>query len=199
MSRITDDTSLTQIYYLVNGKMHSVCRKYSLEKNYYLSQWYISIKEIIANYTNMDKSIYISVKNIIMNRKDADEDIDTTLRKTIQRDKVENYTFKCLCYGGIPKGSTAYEYTKGLFPELSENEEKVIKQCPTIAILEEELKDIVVKYNIIEKDLKQRALVSCTVLITILPGIPTEFTINDPGTSLHLISTNIHKLKKYIG
>lgn len=185
-----------------HNKFFSVCKKYRLKFNSYSQTQYLLLCDVGASYDSEERNIFVKVSQTLLGITSG-EDTDAIFRSieilNSQNIKGSTMQFRRLM-------TRDYRYTNsilrmficGIFPELLNYIETVLF-CFTAET--EELLFIVLStklriFNLEEEDIKQRCLISCAGIVTLLPGTPTSFTIERKGTYMQLICENIWKLKQ---
>lgn len=206
MAGIIKHASLTQLYFS-EEKMYANCRKYTIGRNSYNSELFYVITVIGSEYTVDKKSVYVSVTKqqsysdpttLTTEYVEEDETIDKTLKQIMQEHKVENPTFSCISYTDTYNKNILNKYIQGLFPEFSTIEVQSVAERSNVITTKQELVELISAHEITIDKLKSRALCSTTAIITLLPGIPCGFCIEDIRSTIDLICVNIHKLRKYV-
>lgn len=198
MSGIIERASLTQIY--KNGQnLASNCKKYKIEKNSYNGELFCTSYQIRSEYSGYDIFVYV-VPDFNTHNKRVDCNVDAALKLSLQKDKLKETIFTCVSFTDIYNPNVVNNFVKGLFNEFSDQDIDQLLLKNTIAELDRKLIELIDKYSI--KDISSHALVSCSVVVNLLPGIPASFAIKNAVSPTllptRLIATNIYKLKKYV-
>lgn len=200
MSGIIEHASLAQI--CKKGQiLTSNCKKYKIEKNSYSGELFYSSYGIGCEYSGRDVFVHVSPiypqNGRVSNTQKEDSTIDAILKSLIQKDKLKDTAFTCVSFTDVYNSSIVNKFVKGLFNEFSDQDISDLLESNNIQELNTKIIQLTHKYSI--EDIDTRTLVSCSVVVTLLPGIPVSFTIkNTFALSTTLISTNIYKLKKYV-